>query len=85
MNLEFIKAMYTEMNILNHEKNIFVVVMTQDKQVANALCRLNGLERVQPLPGYFDESISIRGFAMTSAILVLAVATNVTSAVLVSM
>jgi hypothetical protein len=36
--------------------NIFVVVMTQDKSVANRLCALNGGVRVQPLPGFNEGS-----------------------------
>lgn len=49
-NVKFIQALYTAMNA---EKNIFVVVLTQEKQVAQALLDCNGGARVLPLPGCF--------------------------------
>ena len=52
MNLDFLRSLYSEMNVLNAKKNIFIFVMTANKQVANQICSLNGGVRIQPLPGY---------------------------------
>lgn len=56
VNLEFIRSLYSEMNMLRAKMNIFVVVMTQAKTVANRLCGMNGGVRVQPLPGFYEGS-----------------------------
>jgi hypothetical protein len=53
-NLDFIKALYHEMNASQAKKNIIVVVITSEEEVAMKLCDLNGGLRVQPLPGYFE-------------------------------
>jgi hypothetical protein len=42
VNLDFIRSLYTEMNVMKAKTNIFVVGMTANKQVANKLCGLNG-------------------------------------------
>jgi hypothetical protein len=41
-NLDFIRALYVEMNAMHAKKNIFVVVITSEEEVANQLCALNG-------------------------------------------
>jgi hypothetical protein len=56
VNLDFIRSLYSEMNVLKAKNNIFVVVMTAYEQVANRLCGLNGGVRVQPLPGFYKGS-----------------------------
>mmetsp|Transcript_5390 Transcript_5390/g.8102 ORF Transcript_5390/g.8102 Transcript_5390/m.8102 type:complete len:307 (+) Transcript_5390:62-982(+) len=50
VNVKFIQALYSAMNA---EKNIFVIVLTQEKTVAQALLECNGGARVLPLPGCF--------------------------------
>lgn len=40
------------MNLLNAKKNIFVVVMTHNREVANE-CASNGGQRVKPIPGFY--------------------------------
>lgn len=50
VNVKFIQALYSAMNA---EKNIFVVVLTQEKTVSQALLDCNGGARVLPLPGCF--------------------------------
>jgi hypothetical protein len=51
INETFIKALYSQMNA---ERNIFVVVLTQNEEIAQALINLNGGQRVVPLPGCFS-------------------------------
>jgi hypothetical protein len=48
VNIEFIRVLYERMQA---EKNIFVVVLTQDKKVAQELFKANGGARIIPLPG----------------------------------
>ena len=50
-NIKFVKALYERMCA---EKNIFVVVLTQEKEVAQALFKENGGARIVPLPGSMD-------------------------------
>jgi hypothetical protein len=50
ININFVKKLYGEINI---DKNLFVVVVTQDESVADELCRLNGGVRIAPLPNTF--------------------------------
>ena len=56
-NLQFIKWLY---GLINGKMNLFVVVATQNKQVADALCELNGGQRIAPIPGSYagDDKIS---------------------------
>lgn len=51
VNLHFIKSLY---GLMNGKKNMFVVVVTQNKEVANALCGLNGGQRIAPIPGCYN-------------------------------
>lgn len=51
VNVKFIQALYSAMNA---EKIFFVVVLTQEKTVAQALLDCNGGARVLPLPGSFS-------------------------------
>jgi hypothetical protein len=53
-NLDFIRALYGEMNAMQAKKNIFVVVIKSEEEVAMKLCALNGGLRVRPLPGFSD-------------------------------
>ena len=50
VNVKFIQALYSAMNA---EKNIFAVVLTQEREVAQTLLDCNGGARVLPLPGCF--------------------------------
>lgn len=50
VNIQLIGALYARMNGM---KNIFVVALTQNQQVAQALIDLNGGQRVKPMPGCF--------------------------------
>lgn len=50
VNLHFIKGLY---GLINGKKNLFVVVATQNKQVADALCGPNGGQRIAPIPGCY--------------------------------
>jgi hypothetical protein len=49
-NMQFIKGLFATMN---GETNMFVVVVTQDKQIAFDLLQLNGGQRVSPLEGCY--------------------------------
>jgi len=51
VNLHFIKGLC---GLINGKKNLFVVVATQNKQVADALCGLNGGQRIAPIPGCYS-------------------------------
>ena len=51
VNLHFIKGLY---GLINGKKNLFVVVATQNKQVADALCGLNGGQRIAPIRGCYS-------------------------------
>ena len=51
VNLHFIKGLY---GLINGKKNLFVVVATQSKHVADALCGLNGGQRIAPMPGCYS-------------------------------
>ena len=54
-NIEFMEHLYKSMNPPNaSKKNIIVVVMTQNKDAADALCNLNGGRRVRPISGFYD-------------------------------
>lgn len=54
-NLEFMEHLYKSMNPPNApKKNIIVVVMTQNRDAADALCRLNGGRRVRPISGFYN-------------------------------
>ena len=50
-NIKFVKALY---DMLGAERNVFVLVVTQDKEVAQALFKENGGARIIPLPGSMD-------------------------------
>lgn len=50
-NIRFIKALY---ELMAAEKNIFVVVLTQEKEVAQELFKENGGARIIPLPGSME-------------------------------
>jgi hypothetical protein len=52
-NVDFIKRLYQLMNPMINKKNMFVVVMTQNEDVANTLCGCNGGQRVRPLKGFY--------------------------------
>lgn len=47
MNVKFIKRLY---NLINGMKNLFVVVITQEKTVADKLCSMNNGQRIAPVP-----------------------------------
>ena len=53
-NVNFVKALYERMNA---EMNVFVVVLTQEKEVAQELFKENGGARIIPLPGSMDGTI----------------------------
>ena len=54
-NLEFMEHPYKSMNPPKApKKNMVVVVMTQNKDAADALCNLNGGRRVRPISGFYD-------------------------------
>jgi hypothetical protein len=54
-NLQFISHLYKRLNPPNRPTvNIIVVVITQDKHVANELCALNGGQRVRPMEGFYE-------------------------------
>ena len=50
INKKFIKALYDSMKA---EKNIFIVVICQDRDVATEFCGLNKGKRVVPMPGFY--------------------------------
>jgi hypothetical protein len=50
VNERFIKRLY---GLMNAQKNMIVVVSTQEETVANKLCSLNGGQRIAPLPGTY--------------------------------
>ena len=50
-NIKFVKALYERMC---GEKNMFVVVLTQEKEVAQELFKANGGARIIPVPGSMD-------------------------------
>jgi hypothetical protein len=51
VNIRFIKALY---DLMAAEMNIFVVVLTQEKKVAQELFQENGGARIIPLPGSME-------------------------------
>mmetsp|Transcript_787 Transcript_787/g.2296 ORF Transcript_787/g.2296 Transcript_787/m.2296 type:complete len:340 (-) Transcript_787:1611-2630(-) len=54
-NIKFIENLYKLMNPPKRDKlNIIVVVMTQRKDAADALCHLNGGVRVVPIKGFYE-------------------------------
>jgi ABC-type uncharacterized transport system ATPase subunit len=46
VNVSFIKQLY---GVINGKKNLFVVAMMQNEDVANRLCSLNQGQRIAPL------------------------------------
>jgi hypothetical protein len=50
VNEDFIKTLY---GLMDAEKNMIVVISTQEESVANKLCSLNGGQRIAPLPGTY--------------------------------
>jgi len=56
-NLKFISHLYKRLNPAKRPAmNIIVVVITQDIDAANALCSLNGGQRVRPLEGFYEKN-----------------------------
>ena len=54
VNIKFIQALY---DIMDSNKNIYVVVFTQEPDIASRILACNGGARIKPLPGCYTGSI----------------------------